>query len=312
MYQYSILDSPRCRGSITNIDVIIVAPDGEKNYAMQLNTPATGTSPRTNHVATVAATGFAVGCCIFLFLQLCSTQFDLWLANRFGITGLENAPKGLGPTRDEILAMDLKGLHDFMGFSCWTFAVPGLMCLIMLYAGWVGQNARTHLALFISFALLYTTIGSFLGDYWFCGANVLEELGLPQWQWQLLFNKMDNLNAWGLSVILALVSIYQSFRAPKHRFWYPCFFGLFLVAFEIKLLGVLYGQKFEKLGRDPDYFRWQLLCHSLWHIIACIAPCWLVYGLLMHGLANPWSRRVSLVSRRNTNESFASYDSLEL
>merc|ERR1711964_874914 len=108
--------------------------------------------------------------------------------------------------------MDLKWIHDLMGFSCWAFAVPALLCVTMLYAGWVGEDGRTHLALFISFALFYTTIGSFLGDYWFCGANVLEELKLPQWQWMLLFNKIDNVNAWGVAFLLISLGIYQSCR----------------------------------------------------------------------------------------------------
>merc|ERR1712098_131933 len=108
-----------------------------------------------------------------------------------GVDKMVGPHPGLGPRRKVILEMGHKRIHDFMGFSCFSFLIPAAFCFVMVYRGHVGENSRTYLALAISACLVYTSIASFAGDYWFSGANEPGKLDVPEWQIHTVFNKID-------------------------------------------------------------------------------------------------------------------------
>lgn len=216
----------------------------------------------------------------------------------FGIDKHARYDPGLGPPRQVAADLGITGMHDAMGASCLLFMLPMLAFLGYWYCGMAGVNACPGLALMMSGFLVTTAIGSFLGDYWFSGyakdshpsrvpasaAASHETEEVLWWHKQMVANKIDNVNAYSISVAMIAVGIVQSLYAPAGTRWrYPLGFALFGLAAFIKSIGVRWIVEYDTT-RDVNTLWAAWLLHSIWHLIASGTGVLVIYGLMVDGL----------------------------
>jgi len=192
--------------------------------------------------------------------------------------------------REKIVEMEVTGIHDIMGASCLLLALPSLTCAVLLCAGDLAKGARIPLALVCGAFMFYTSLGSFLGDYYCAGENKpvpCEATGVHAWQKHDIVNKIDNVNAHIVGISMGALTVYQCFYASTGRWIHFASSGLMCTALAIKAYATTY---FNKAGlcndgtpEDADNFWFACFWHSIWHVVGCLPPSICIYGLLKQG-----------------------------
>merc|ERR1711964_272202 len=176
----------------------------------------------------------------------------------------------------------------------------GAHAAYMAYTG-----AATHcsyLTVGLTIFLGYVSAFSFGADYWYGGDKpITEQRKVSECQKQFTCNAIDRANVPIIAIIGITIGMVQFFCAPTMNWAYPAVMVLFGCAVGAQQLGVRCKRRFTDITRAEGYdpqtsplykeargnLWWGTLLHTVWHVVAVVAPLVQVYGLLNHGVLCP-------------------------